>query len=277
VAAALDTCRWRRRHDPVADHPPLAVNVAEEQLQRLRPLLQAGLQPLPVLVRHDPRDEVDGERAGLAVDHEGDVALGLVPVARALELLQSPAAEPVEHRDDLARGRSGRTGLRHRLVSGDVRVVGKHRVGLRCSPVYRAHVVDRRGLGYQQVDDVGQLGAPAVGISLLAAGGAAQQHVGCELGDRLPVTFGLEVGPQVVHQAAHDFLGRDGQPVAQVDEVSFQPGAGGPPDCCSQELGRQDVEGPAGKSVGTRPPDQRPEQTGDQDDVIDPGAGIGEP
>ena len=63
------------RHDPVGEDALIAIDVSEEQVQRLEPLDEAGLDPSPFGRRNDARKEVRRDdslgRAARAVDGEG--------------------------------------------------------------------------------------------------------------------------------------------------------------------------------------------------------------
>ena len=64
------------RHDPGLEDLLVVVDVVEEEVERAEPLLEAALDHLPLVGRHDPRHEVEREDplgAGIvAVDGEAD-------------------------------------------------------------------------------------------------------------------------------------------------------------------------------------------------------------
>ena len=79
----------------------LAVDIAEEGVQRPHPLPQPGRHAVPFGPRDDARDDVEGDQpfgvAAFAVDREGDAdaaeqQLGLMPLA--VQLLARGGAEP---------------------------------------------------------------------------------------------------------------------------------------------------------------------------------------
>ena len=71
------------RDDAVLEHPAGVVDVVEELLQRVHPLLDAGLDLGPLVHLDDPGEDVEREGALLAADVEGDA---LVEVARLQRL-----------------------------------------------------------------------------------------------------------------------------------------------------------------------------------------------
>ena len=66
------------RDHAVGEHPPLAVDVGEERLQRPDPLRHAGLDRLPLGRRDDPGHQVERERPLHPADVEGDARLGVI-------------------------------------------------------------------------------------------------------------------------------------------------------------------------------------------------------
>ena len=111
---------------PLAQDLLAVVDVVEERVERLDPLLEAALDRLPLGRRDDPGDEVERERAVAraaigAGDLEGHSALGKDPVAAAAEVHQRDPAHAIQARDHLAAVGAGRPLGRRRSRRGSPR------------------------------------------------------------------------------------------------------------------------------------------------------------
>ena len=111
------------RYDPRLEDVLLVVDVVQEEVQRLHPLLEAPLQDAPLARRNDPRHEVERDQPlrarVLAVDREGDAdavegAFRLLALLR--DLLGRGALEPVG--ESLVMGPQGAIGSAHLIVNG---------------------------------------------------------------------------------------------------------------------------------------------------------------
>ena len=87
------------RDDALVEHPAGVVHVVEEALQRLDALLDAGLDPRPLVHLDHAGEDVERERALLAADVEGDALVEVAVLERVdpavdlvrAHLLQRPA------------------------------------------------------------------------------------------------------------------------------------------------------------------------------------------
>ena len=116
-------------HHAVLQHPPVIVDVAQEQVQRLDALGQARFQPRPFRPRDNARDQVGGNDplGGLVVviDGEGDALMQealLAGLLAAVQFLQRQGGQPRVHRRI---GRARRTvGCEHLVIGAAQFIVG---------------------------------------------------------------------------------------------------------------------------------------------------------
>ena len=103
--------------DAVVDDPALAVDVAQERLQRADALGEPRGEPGPVVGGDDPGQQVEREQPlGLVVDPERDAARALLGVQRLLRGLHAVDAHPGERAEHPAVLRQDVALLAHRLV-----------------------------------------------------------------------------------------------------------------------------------------------------------------
>ena len=94
------------------------VDVVDEVVERVDALLEAALDPVPFLGRHDARNQVEGEDAfgagGVAVDVEGDAQLQQQALGGVLAAQQLPVVERfdgVEQQAGLGPGLAGASNI----------------------------------------------------------------------------------------------------------------------------------------------------------------------
>ena len=99
------------------------VDIEQEEVERLHPLLQTALQSLPFARRNDPRDDVEGNQAFgpavIAIYREGDtdtVKRTLGFLALLGDLLDGSSLQPV--REPLIMGTRRALGAAHLIVKG---------------------------------------------------------------------------------------------------------------------------------------------------------------
>ena len=101
------------RDDVGAQDVAAVIDVAQEHVERVDPLLQALFEQGPFLGRHDPRDHVEGDQPllgfGIAIDREGDAdpaeqQLGFLAAIfqRVRRRLLQPAGELLVGRAEVA-------------------------------------------------------------------------------------------------------------------------------------------------------------------------------
>ena len=79
IISGRNTGFWKTRSSgtmPALSDLAPAVDVVEEEVERLDALLEPAVQPLPFVRRQDAREHVEGDQAlgrvGVAIDGEGD-------------------------------------------------------------------------------------------------------------------------------------------------------------------------------------------------------------
>ena len=89
-----------RRDQPVLEHLLRAVDVGQEQVERLHPLAHAGLDHRPVRGRDQARDHVERQdavdRVAVAVDREGDALVVELGLGRPGPLHQLRQPQPIQ-------------------------------------------------------------------------------------------------------------------------------------------------------------------------------------
>jgi hypothetical protein len=89
MLGALD---HRTRHDAVLQHPAVAINVAQEQIERENALGQAAFDAVPFLGGDDARQQIGGNDplggAVVVVDGEGDALVQKALLAGLLVAVQ---------------------------------------------------------------------------------------------------------------------------------------------------------------------------------------------
>ncbi len=142
----------RARHDAVLQHPRVAIDVAQEQIEHGDALAQAGVDPLPFLGGDDAGQEVGRDdplgRLVVAVDGEGDALVQEGQLAGLLAALELAGGErrqpPVERgvvradravgREHLVIGLAQRVVLIGRIPAGQAGAVGQVMVRPRNPP-----------------------------------------------------------------------------------------------------------------------------------------------
>ena len=115
-------------YDAVGDDPPGSVDVREEQVERLEPLMQSPFEKFPFCSRNHPRDDIDRDdtflRAFFAVDGKGDSFVEERPFGPLLHNRDLVVRRFAEDFPQFAAMRARRTGgVEHFVVESGVRFV----------------------------------------------------------------------------------------------------------------------------------------------------------
>ncbi len=286
------------RDHTVADGRLLAIGVVQEGLECSDALRQTRPQPRPVRGLDDTWHQIEGKRprSVLAGHPEHHPAQDLLDASRLGAFGQHRRPETVQgpHHGSV-RGTDRTSGVDHLVEAvGAVPVkqarlargggpwrTGERARGYRPRPRRRRRHRRRRRrrrrrgkrsvtrFGQDEVRDVGQPLAPGEGPPLPGRGAATSDRLLGEIGHQLPVTSVLQLGSDLVHQSAQQVVRRYRTRTGHIDEVALDPGASRPPGGSPQQFGpwrrcrRTDPDRERG------PPDERAEQAGDEDDVVD--------
>ncbi len=122
----------RARHDAVLQHAAVAIDVAQEQVERSDALGQAALDAVPFAGGDDARQKIGRDdplgRLVVVIDGEGDALMQeglLAGLLAAVQFVRRQGGEPAVQR---------RIGRPHRAVGGEHLVIGRAQlvVGIRC-------------------------------------------------------------------------------------------------------------------------------------------------
>ena len=220
----------------------------------------------------DAGHQVDLERPLLALDPEGQVGV-VDPGVPALLAGHDPVGvQLAEEVDQVVIDRSRTVARPDRLVPGAraVAAQGGHR---------RSRAGGRTvGLGDHHLDHVAQPAPFGVRRPLPVGRVAPSQHGLGEVVDLFPITQLDQLRLQALDQRPHGIRRRlrFGVP-GVVEQVSGQPTPGGTPDRGPVDRWWHRVEGDPVLDVDLGGADAGPEQAGDQDRVVDDGAGVADP